>query len=92
MGTGGKVLNAADYKDFLGLKIAEKTHPRFFLKLIDVDDLADSRAEARLEKYPMIEGSGNFQVMVFQPKSTIFKATSHLCICGCCLIDYEHKH
>ena len=47
VGTGSKVLNATDCKDFLGTKFAEKTNPNFFLKLIDVDDLAGSQAEAR---------------------------------------------
>ena len=42
MGTGGKVFNATDCKDFLGTKFAEKPNPQFFLQLIDVNDLADS--------------------------------------------------
>ena len=88
MGTGGKVLNATDCKDFRGTNFAEKTNPKSFLKLIDIDELADSWAEARLKKYPTIEGSDSFQVMVFQPNSTTFKAASHLCICDHCLIDY----
>ena len=88
VGIGGKVLNVTDCKDFLETKFAEKPNPKFFLKLIDGDDLADSRAEARLKKYLTIEGSDSFQVMVFQPNFTIFKAAFHLCICGHWLIDY----
>ena len=65
VGTGDEGLNATDGKDFLGTKFPEKQNPVFFLKLIDVDDLADSRADARLKKTLMIEGSDSFQVMVF---------------------------
>ena len=53
----------------------------FFLKLIDVDDLADSQAEARLKKYMTIAGSDSCQVIVFQSNSITFKAAFHLCIC-----------
>ena len=81
VGTGGKVLNATDCKDFPGSMFAERPSPKFFLKLIDVDHPADSRAEARLKKYLTIQGSDSFQVMVFQPTSTTFKAAFHLCIC-----------
>ena len=88
VGAGGKVLNATDFKDFLETMFTEKPNPTFFLKLTDVDDLADSWAEARLKKYLMIEGSDNFQVIVFQSNSTTFKAAFHLCICDWWLIDY----
>ena len=80
VGTGGKVLNITDCKDFLGTKFVEKPNPKFFLKLIDVD-VANSRAEARLKKYLATEVSDSFQVMVFQPNFTTFKAAFHLCIC-----------
>ena len=67
--------------DFLGPKFAEKPNPKLILKLIDVDDLADSRAEARLKIYLTIEGSGSVQVVVVQPNSTTFQAAFHLRIC-----------
>ena len=88
VGTGGKVLNITDCKDFLGTKFAQKPNPKFFLKLIDIDDVANSRAEARLKKYLETEVSDSFQVMVFQPNFTTFKAAFHLCICDNWLIDY----
>ena len=81
MGTGGKVFNATDCKDFLGTKFAEKPNPKLIFKLIDVDDLADSRAEARLKIYLTIEGSGSVQVVAVQPNSTTFQAAFHLRIC-----------
>ena len=45
VGTGGKVLNITDCKDFLGTKFAQKPNPKFFLKLIDIDDVANSRGQ-----------------------------------------------
>ena len=47
-GAGVKVPNATDCKDFLGTMFGDKPNPKFFLKLIDADDLVDSWAEARL--------------------------------------------
>ena len=84
---GVKFLMPLILRIFLKL-FAEKPNPTFFLKLIDVDDLVDSLAEARLKKYLMIEGTDNFQVMVFQSSSTTFKAAFLLCICDCWLTDY----
>ena len=55
MGTESKVLTATDCKDFLGTMFAEKTNPIVILKVINVDDLADSWAEPRLKKYLAIE-------------------------------------
>ena len=72
----------------LGTKFAEKPNPKLILKVIDVDDMADSRAEARLKKYLTIEGSDSVQVMVVQPNSTTFKDAFHLCICDQWFIDY----
>ena len=88
VGTGGTLLNATHCKNFLETKFSDKTNPKFFCKQIDIDDLANSRADARLKKYPTIEGSDSFQVMLFYPNSTTFKAASHLCICENCSITY----
>ena len=41
-----------------------------------------------MKKYPTIDGSDRFQVMVFTPNSSSFKAAKHLCICEECLKDY----
>ena len=75
VGTGGKVLNATDCKDFLATKFAKKTNAKVFLKQMGINDLADSQVDARLKKYQTIEGSDSIQVMVFQPNSKTFKAT-----------------
>ena len=41
-----------------------------------------------MKKYPNIDGSNQFQVMVFTPDSSSFKAAKHLCINSECLKDY----
>ena len=75
MGIKSKVLTATDCKDFLGTMFAEKTNPIVILKVIDVDDLADSWAEPRLKKYLAIESSDRFQVIVFQPDPKALKVS-----------------
>ena len=88
LGANKMLLNASQCKDYLSTKFGDKSNPTFFLKEIHVEELADLRAEARLKKYPTIEGSDSFQIMIFQPHATTFKAAPHLCICDSCLTDY----
>ena len=71
---GGKIADAADCVEFLQQKYFEKNSPSF--------------VETHLKKYPAIDGSDQFQVMVFTPNSSTFKAGKHLCICEECLKDY----
>ena len=73
MGTGSKVLNATDCKDFLGTKFAEKTNPNFFLKLIDVDDLAGSQAEARSKNTRRLKAQTTFKSWIFNHFSQLLK-------------------
>ena len=73
MGTGSKVLNATDCKDFLGTKFAEKTNPNFFLKLIDVDDLAGSQAEARSKNTRRLKVQTAFKSLIFNHFSQLLK-------------------
>ena len=41
-----------------------------------------------MKKYPAIDGSDQFQAIVFTPNSSSFKAAKHLCICEERLKDY----
>ena len=50
VGTGGTLLNATHCKNFLETKFSNKTNPKFFRKQIDIDDLANSRADIQLLK------------------------------------------
>ena len=82
------MFNATDCKNFLDIKFGDKENPKFVVRQIHVEDLADLRAETRLKKYLTIDGSDSFQVMFFKPNSTTFKASPYLCICEECLADY----
>ena len=88
IGAGGMVLDADDCLAFLTKKFEEKTNPKFYCRKISVSSLNEARTEARLKKYPTIEGSTLFQVMVFKPNSPVFKVARRLCICEDCMNDY----
>ena len=64
-GSGGKMADAADCVEFLQQKYFGKTRPSFVVEEITKKELENARAEARLKKYPTIDGSDRFQVMVF---------------------------
>ena len=87
-GTGGLVLNANDCVAFLEDKFGMKSNPTFHLKEIDTEELKVRRELARQKKYPTINGSDNFQVMVFTPNSRTFKAAPYLCMCDLCKEKY----
>lgn len=88
VGTSGSILNAEEGTEFISQKFSEKTNPTYIVQQLHVDDLEESRKEARLKKYPTITGSDNFQVMVFQPNSVTFRASPYLCICEICMTKY----
>ena len=86
-GMGGRVFYAMGCKDYLISKFGNKTTPAVLVKELKMEELSDLHVEARLKKYPTIDGSDSFQVMVFKPNSS-FKAVSCLCVCDSCLIEY----
>ena len=69
-------------------KFEKKTSPIFFIEELNIDEIAERTLEARQKKYPTIEGSDSFQVMVFTPNSLSFRAAPHLCICDTCMHEY----
>ena len=88
VGTGGQVFKAGDCKEFLLNKFGKKTNPIFFIEELQTDEVAERRVEARQKKYPTIERSDSFQVMVFTPNSTSFRSAPYLCVCGTCMQEY----
>ena len=76
---GGKIADAADCVEFLQQKYFEKTSPSFVVEEITKKELENGRAEAHWKIYPTMDGSGQFQVMMFTPNSSSFKG----CICIC---------
>ena len=70
--------------DFLQRKFREKKNPTYVLKEIHPARLELSRAEARFEKFATIHGSQKFQITVFKPNKTYFKASQFICLCEKC--------
>ena len=88
IGAGGIVLDAKDCLNFLRQKFEDKMNPKFYLKEISTSDLNQARAESCATMYPTIEESTRFQVIIFKPNSTFFKAAPYICVCEECMIDY----
>ena len=88
IGTGGTILNATDCLKFLAKKFEQKTNPKFYVKEVSITSLDEARAEARVKTFPTIEGSTLFQVAIFKPNSSVFKAAHYLCVCSQCMDDY----
>ena len=80
IGTGGVVLDAGDCADFLENKFGQNTNPKFYIKEINAGSLNSARHEARYQTFPTIDGSSLFQVMVFKPQNTTFKAAPYICL------------
>ena len=88
IGTGGVVLDAGACADFLENKFGQNTNPKFYVKEINADSLNSARHEAQYQTYTTIDGSSLFQVMVFKPQNTTFKAAAYICLCESCMKDY----
>ena len=85
----GKFLNtAAEMVDFLGNKFAEKEHPRYAFQEVTSRNLEQERAAERLYKHNTIDGSSTFQVLVFTPDATMFRAAPRICTCELCYNKY----
>jgi len=87
IGTGGVINTAADCVSFLKNKFGDNSNPTI-VKELQKERIDQARADTRLKRYPTIEGSDRFQVMVYTPNATHFKAASHLCVCDASLQEY----
>ena len=78
--------------EYLQQVCIDKHNPPYYIKEIESTSLEIGRADAHLKKFPTIDGSTLFQVMLFKPHLTYFKAAPHLCLCSECLEDYGSCH
>lgn len=86
---GSVVLSSSDEMvEFLTEKFKEKNHPKYYLKEIDSKRLEIARASLRRTVFRGIDGSSQFQVIVFKPDSTSIRAATRLCLCNLCKEDY----
>ena len=67
-------MSAGKMVEFLTEKFQNKINPKYCIKEIPSYLLDEKRAMAHLIAHPTIDGSLNFQVMVFSPDLTEFKA------------------
>ena len=65
-----------------------KSNPNYVYKEIDVEYLEETCWKDRLNIFHTIDGSSLFQVAVFQPNFTTFRAAPYLCVCEMCMKDY----
>ena len=74
--------------DHLTERFKTKSNPNYVYKEIDVEYLEETHWKGRLNIFPTIDGSSLFQVAVFQPNFTTFRAARYLCVCEMCMRDY----
>ena len=74
--------------DFLANKFQDREAPKYLIREIDTSYLDQERARAKLKVFPTVEGSSTFQVMVFTPGKSSFKAASRICLCNECKSKY----
>ena len=85
---GGFLQTATEMADFLREKFGTSESPSYSISEVNENDLEDARAQRKFLKFPTVEGSSSFQVLVFKPHATSFKAAPYLCICASCLLEY----
>ena len=73
--------------DFLTEKLQSSEHLQYIIKEISEKDLEIECSAARLKVFPTVDGSSQFQVMVFKPDMSIL-AAPRLCICDLCNQSY----
>ena len=69
---------------FLQSKFKENDFPKYLITEIEESSLSNERDANHRKLYKTIEGSSNFQVMIFVPHSNTFKASTRLCLCDRC--------
>ena len=79
---GGFFSGAEEMVDFLQQKFDEHKNHRYFVKLIDANQVLlyvnQVLHNAKLKVFHTIEGSSTFQVILFEPHSNILKAVKRL--------------
>ena len=78
--------NAEEMVSHLSEKFAEKIDPCYIFKNISLEQLLKGREEDHYQIFKTIDGSSSFQVAVFSPGTTSFRAAPYLCNCNQCKI------
>ena len=86
---GGQVFtSSAQIVSFLKNKFGENDTPQYHIVEIHETSLKDERDGDHRKAFKTIGGSSEFQIMVFIPNSTRFKASPRICLCDLCMTEY----
>ena len=86
---GGEVFESSkNVVSFLKGRFQDHEAPQYHIKEILETELSEERTKRQKMKFPTIKGSSLFHVAIFKPKSEKFKASTRLCLCEQCLIEY----
>ena len=84
----GHVLQtSSEMVEWLQTKFETKRDPIYVFKNFEQKSLEAERATQQLKRYATVNGSANFQVIVFRPNEPM-KASLRICICERCLNEY----
>ena len=74
--------------DFLQMKFNDCENSSYVISEINYRDLEVERAKAGCLNFATIDGSSDFQVIVFKPGGTEIMASPRLCVCDDCKEEY----
>ena len=80
--------SAWEVHETLKKKIGEKDHLKYHIHQLSTDELENERQTNVNTVFKTIAGSASFEIMIFKPNSEVFKASSRLCICTACQVEY----
>lgn len=80
--------NAEELVDFLQEDLVSRDQLTYDVKEIKENELVDLRAECRLKVFETLDGSSQFQVMLFKPNCKKVHVAERLCVCESCLEQY----
>lgn len=80
--------SAVQVRDFLQSKFGSCEHPNYIINEINEERLTKERKLCQKKNYSTIAGSDLFQILIFKPNASTFKAASRICMCSSCAIEY----
>ena len=80
--------HASDSVEFLQAKFGSEKDPEYLTGEIGVEELEEARTESNSRSYKFVADSDSFQVFVFEPNKSSFKASKRICACDDCLVSY----
>ena len=61
---------------------SKNTHTSYVVEEITEEEIQDARKLSRSYLFGTIEGTRSFQVVVFKPNDTVFRAAQRICFCN----------